>query len=398
MKVLMINSVSGYGSTGSICVDIARELETVGNECFIAYGHISRGYKSEFKIGTRFENHLHNIGSRLFGKQGYFSKNGTKQLVDFIKTYNPDVIHLHNLHGNYINLEILFNYLSIYTGKVVLTLHDCWSFTGKCAHYTDVKCNKWETECNNCPQLNSYPPSLFLDYSRELFLDKKRWFNSIQNLTIQPVSNWLKNEVQRSFFSNRPIEMVYNWVDHSIFKPVNDLDLVKYKFKYNKFNLLFVSAGWSINTVKWDDLLQLASRLSEEYQLIVVGKNKHKELLPKNCICIDYIDGKEELAKIYSFADVYIHLSTEDTFGKVIAEALSCGTPAIVYDSTACGEIIGENCGFVVEKRNIISIISSIQKIKSRAKISYSNRCRQFVIENFDMKKNIREIFNLYSN
>lgn len=392
----MINSVSGYGSTGSICTDIAMELEYQGHECFIAYGQISKGYTNEFKIGSRLENHIHNLGSRILGKQGYFSKNGTRKLVEFIKSYNPDVIHLHNLHGNYLNLEILFTFLSTFNGKVVLTLHDCWAFTGKCSHYTDVGCYKWQTVCNNCPQLAQYPPSLFLDFSNTMFLDKKRWFGSIKNLKIQPVSKWLEKEVKKSFLKNNSIHMVYNWVDHTIFKPSVGVDLVKYNLKPNKFTILFVSAGWHPGSVRWDDLMLLASQLSDEYQLLVVGENKYKSKLPSNCIAIDYINGKEELAKIYSFADVYIHLSTEDTFGKVIVEALSCGTPAIVYNSTACGEIVNSKCGFVVEKRNIQQIIASVKSIQKTTKLYFSKSSIKYVEDFFDMKTNVNQIINIY--
>ena len=158
-------SVCGFGSTGSICVDIATVLEQQGHECYIAYGQGTTTYKKSYKIGTVLENHIHNLGSRLLGKQGYFTKKGTQQLVQFIKQYNPDIIHLHNLHGNYLNLKVLFEYLINVQKPVVWTLHDCWAFTGKCAHYTDIQCFKWQTHCANCPQLQTYPPIVFIDQS-----------------------------------------------------------------------------------------------------------------------------------------------------------------------------------------------------------------------------------------
>lgn len=392
----MINTVSGYGSTGRTCIELAKVIEEHGGECYIAYGQGETSYKKSFKIGTRIENHLHNIGSRVFGTQGYFSKTGTIALINFIKRYKPDIIHLRNLHGNYLHLETLFSFLSEYSGKVVQTLHDCWAFTGKCAHYTEVRCDKWQTECSNCPQVKKYPSSLFFDFSNKMYLDKKIWYNSIKNITIQPVSNWLKNEVAKSFLKDFPIRMVYNWVDHSFFKPTKGLDFIKYNLNSKKFTLLFVSAGWNPNTVKWKDLERLANELSSDYQLIVVGKNKYKELLPKNCVAIDYIDGKEELAKFYTFADVYVHLSIEDTFGKVIAEAMSCGTPAIVYNSTACGEIVGDGCGYVVEPRNIDEILINVKNVENNSKEFYSDRCRSYVVQNFDYLTNANLIIEIY--
>lgn len=398
MKVLMINSVSGYGSTGSICVDIATELESYGHECFIAYGQVTKGYKNGFKIGTVTENHLHNIGSRIFGTQGYFTHSGTKKLVAFIKEYNPDIIHLHNLHGNYLNLKILFDYLTEVQKPIVWTLHDCWAFTGKCAHYTDVQCFKWQTHCNNCPQVQKYPPSLLLDRSSDMFDDKKEWFTSIKNMTIIPVSNWLAREVSKSFLNKFPIIPIYNWVNHEVFKPLYPTDFYsKYKVSPEKFTVLVVSAGWHKTDVKYQDALLLASLLPTEIQLIMIGKVDEPQLLPHNIKHIDYLSGNSELAKAYSFADVYVHLSTEDTFGKVIAEALSCGTPAIVYDATACPEIIDTNCGYVVEKRNIQQVLEAIYNIQENTKGYYTAQCRQRVVENFDYTSNIKKTIGVYN-
>lgn len=393
----MINSVSGYGSTGSICVDIAEELERQGHECYIAYGQITLGYEKGFKIGTKLENNLHNISSRLLGKQGYFTKNGTEKLVQFINEFNPDVIHLHNLHGNYLNLEVLFEYLRAVQKPVVWTLHDCWAFTGKCAHYTDVACYKWKTECHSCPQVHTYPPSLLLDRSQEMYVDKKKWFTSLKNLTIVPVSDWLSDQVKESFFKNYPIHRIYNWIDHSVFKETFDASFaLKYKVDSSKFTIVLVSAGWHESDVKWTDALKLASAIDKDIQILMIGTVKSTHLLPENIFHIPYLNGKEELAKAYSISDVYVHLSTEDTFGKVIAEAMSCGTPAIVYDSTACPEIIDEQSGYVVEKRNVTEIVKAINNIRKNKKSFYSDYCRARVIENFDLKTNINLTIDVY--
>ena len=393
----MINTVSGYGSTGSICEDIAQELEHQGHECYIAYGQLTTHYQKSFKIGTVLENHLHNLGSRVLGKQGYFTKDGTKSLVKFIEKIDPDVIHLHNLHGNYLNLRILFEYLIKIQKPVIWTLHDCWAFTGKCTHYTDVKCTKWEVECFKCPQVKKYPPSLLFDKSKEMFIDKKNWFTSIKNMTIIPVSNWLAGEVRRSFLKKYPIKPIYNWVDHEIFKP-NKISAVEntYNLENGRFTVLMVSAHWNKSEVRWKDLLKLASILPEKFQIIVVGKVQCPKLFPPNVIHIPYLKEKTELAKIYSFADVYVHLSTEDTFGKVIAEALSCGTPAVVYNSTACSEIVGKGCGYAVEKRNINEILGKIYEIKKNKKKYYSDTCREHAVQNFDSNINIKRTIDVY--
>jgi putative colanic acid biosynthesis glycosyltransferase len=396
MKVLMINTVSGYGSTGSICIDIATVLEKQGHECYIAYGQGNTIYDKTFKIGTSLENHIHNIGSRITGKQCYFTKRGTQQLIEFMKDYNPDVIHLHNLHGNYINLELLFKYLAEINKLVVWTLHDCWAFTGKCAHYTDVACYKWQFHCHHCPQVDKYPPSLFFDRSEVMFADKQKWFNSIANLTIITVSNWLAGEVKKSFLKNHTIKPIYNWVNHQVFLPSNVDIKEQYGIAKNKFIILGVSAGWNISSNKLKDFITLSTLISEDMQIVLVGKAEGHNDIPSTIIHIPYVHSDTELAKLYSNANVYVHLSTEDTFGKVIAEAMSCGTPAIVYNATACPEIIDDNCGYVVEKRNVKQIIEAIQKIKENTKEHYSENCRTRVVENFDYVTNINETITIY--
>ena len=397
MKVLMINSVSGYGSTGSICVDIAMELERQGHECYIAYGQVTYGYKKGLKIGTKLENHLHNVGRRLIGKQGYYTVEGTKKLVNFIKSYDPDVIHLHNLHGNYLNLEILFDYLNEVQKPVVWTLHDCWAFTGRCAYFSDLKCEKWKTTCHDCPQLKTTLAKIFLDKSKEMHLDKKQWFTKLENATILPVSNWLAGEVKQSLLNIYPIKTIYNWIDHTIFKPQNIEKVAsKYDLGDDKFTIICVSAQWQENSVRFTDLLNFANLIGDDYQIIVVGKIQNSKILPKNCKPIPYVKGKAELSKLYNFADVYLHLSTEDTFGLVIAEAMSCGTPAVVNNVTACPEVVGENCGYAVEPRNISQMIESVKLIEVNGKSYYSEQARKRVLENFDNKTNIQKIINVY--
>lgn len=398
MKVLMINTVSGYGSTGSICEDIAIQLEQLGHSCFIAYGQLRTNYPHSYKVGTKFENHLHNLKSRVFGKQGYYSKNGTHKLVDFIKTYQPDIIHLHNLHGNYLNLQILFEFLKNFSGKVFWTFHDCWPFTGKCAHYTTVGCYKWKTHCNNCQQVKAYPPSMLFDQSYLMFEDKRKYFLDVENLKIITVSDWLKSQVEESFFKNTEVKRIYNWVDHNIFAIKSDYEqLKKYDLDKSLFHVICVSASWNKGDTKLVDFLKLAENLNSESQVIMIGKLEDGITLPTNVIHIPYISDKQDLAFLYSFADVYVHLSSEDTFGKVIAEALSCGTPAIVYNSTACPEIIDVKTGIVVADRIVGEITKAIRKIKNKEVIFNPSDCRNRVLINFDISRNINETIEYYN-
>jgi glycosyltransferase involved in cell wall biosynthesis len=395
MRVLQINTVCGLGSTGKIATDIADALLLNGDECMIAFGQYTTTYKNSFKFGSKLENHLHNALSRLLGKQGYFSPLGTKELLNYIKNFQPDVIHLHNIHGNYLNSKLLFDFLSTANIPVVWTLHDCWAFTGKCVYYTDIGCYKWKTHCNNCPQIKKYPPSVFFDRSEEMFSDRKKWFTSVKNLTIITVSNWLAGEVRVSFLKDYPIIPVYNWIKQSVFKPT----LSSFRNKYGlekKYIILGVSAGWDKNTVRLTDFIKLSEIIPEEMQIVLVGKAKNPQDIPSKILHIPYIDGEAELAKVYSVADVFVHLSAEDTFGKVIAEALACGTPAVVYNSTACPEVLGNGCGFVVEKRDVASVYEAIVKIRDSGKESFTSKCINHVTQNYSSDSQINKILEIY--
>jgi putative colanic acid biosynthesis glycosyltransferase len=396
MKVLLINTVCGHGSTGRICTDIADVLQKRGDECFIAYGQLSTDYQNSFKIGGVLENHFHNLFSRITGRQGYFTITGTKKLIKYIQTVEPDIIHLHNLHGNYLNLEILFNYLARIDKPVIWTLHDCWAYTGKCAHYTDTGCYKWETHCHNCPQVKKYPTSLYFDRSLNMFAEKKKRFTSVRNMTIITVSQWLAMEAKRSFLAQYPIIPIYNWVDHSVFKPISKNLKPKFGFSEDKFVILVVSACWNKNDTKLNDLINLSKIIPDNMQIAMVGQMKSKNKIPANITHIPYVQDLCAMAEIYSMADVYVHLSVEDTFGKVIAEAMSCGTPAIVYNSTASPELIDKGCGFIVEKRNINAIYVAIQQIETDGKQKYSITSRRRVQRDFDYIENTGKTIQLY--
>lgn len=393
MKVIQINSVCGFGSTGNICIDISNGLKEQGYECKIAYGQLYSDYLDSYKFGHTYENHLHNLKSRILGLQGYGSTHGTIRLIKFLVSENPDIIHLHNLHGNYLNIELLFNFLGKLDIPIFWTMHDCWPFTGKCAHYSDIKCQKWKVECNICPQISTYPPSLIFDRSRKMYRDKKQLFTSLKNLNIITVSNWLATQVKESYLGIFPAYPIYNWVNHDIFKPdFNTID----KGKKNNIHILSVSAYWKKGSNKLTDLIKLSSFLPENISLKIIGALDSGITLPKNIEHLPFIRDQFSLAKVYSSCDIYLHLSTEDTFGKVIAEAMSCGIPCVVYNSTACPEVLGNEAGVVVEPRNIDQILEAIQHITQQGSELYKINGRKRVLDHFDLKTNVNRIINMY--
>lgn len=363
MKVLFINTCYLTGSTGRIVADLGTMLEDNGHEFKVAYG---RGDNSAdphcYRIGNDVDMYIHAGLSRITDRAGFYSKAATKKLVEYIKGYNPDIIHLHNLHGYYLNIEILFKYLAEeFKGRIIWTLHDCWAFTGHCVHFTYAGCDKWKTGCNHCPQKDEYPSSIICDRSEKNYCEKKKLFTSVDNLEIVTVSNWLKNTVDSSFLSEKKVTCIYNGIDTERFRPVPNKVKEELGITGKKM-ILLVSDGW-IEQKGYSTVLEVAKAAPSDWRFVMVGLTKKQITeLPENIIGFERIWNQDKLIKFYSAADVFFNPSLEETFGLVTAEAMACGTPAVVINSTACPElIIHDRCGHIIDSRaswtDIINIL-----------------------------------------
>ncbi|HFE9683151.1 TPA: glycosyltransferase [Clostridium perfringens] len=368
MKVLQINSVCGVGSTGRIATDLYKVLEEQGHECVIAYGRgtAPEGIKT-IKIGTDFDNYMHVAKTRIFDKHGFGSTKATKEFIKKVKEYDPDVIHLHNIHGYYINIEILFNYLKEANKKVIWTLHDCWAFTGHCAYFDYVECNKWKKECKSCPQRKEYPISNIIDNSNWNFKKKNELFNGVKNLTIVTPSEWLGNLVKKSFLNRYYTKVIYNGIDLEIFKPTSN-NFKKINGIEKKKIILGVASIWD-RRKGLDKFIKLNSLLNDEYKIVLIGINKKQKIdLPKDILAIERTNNIHELVQIYTAADIFVNASDEETMGLVTIEALACGTPVIVNDSTAVPEVIDKTCG-IVYKKNVVNDLFRCINLMSENKI-----------------------------
>jgi glycosyltransferase involved in cell wall biosynthesis len=396
MKILQINAVSGISSTGRTSKEIADYLNQNGQEGHIAYS-AGIAYAKGYKIGNKIDTKIHGLLSRFFGTQAYFSYFATKQLLKYMDQLEPDVVHLHNLHGNFIHLGKLLKHLAKNDIPTVVTLHDCWFYTGKCTHYTVDNCYKWQTRCGGCPRLRKDNPSWFFDRTRKMHVDKKKWFAAIPRLAVVGVSEWITGEARQSFLSSaKIITRINNWIDLEIFKPANTSDLRHKLGLQNKFVILGVASGWG-KSKGLDKFIQLAGKVDSDVTIILVGSLKQIMKLPENVIHIKETHNTKELSAYYSLADVYLHLSLEETFGKTIAEALACGTPAIVFNSTACPELIGEGCGHIVPPGDLQGTLIAIEKIRSLGKIHYAIYCREWAAKNFQKDKNIQQTIDIYN-
>ena len=396
LKILQINVINKTASTGRTTMELGHEIEMAGMQSRIAVAIGERG-ENVYLIGSKLEHKIHAILSRIFGVQGYFSYFGTKRLLRYMDKEKPDVVHLRNLHGNYINLPLLFSYLKKNCIPTVITLHDCWFYTGKCCHYTTVDCFKWLTgQCKDCPKLKDDNVSWFFDWTSKMIRDKKKYIDNLDNLIVVGVSQWIVNEAKNSYvFSNvRNIEKIYNWIDESVFYPRQNTKIKEQLGLENKFVILSVASGWS-NKKGLDKIKKIASKLPADMVIVLAGQCSD-DIKEKNIILVGETKSMDELAELYSAADVYLNMSVEESFGKVSAESLMCGTPIIAFDSTANPEIVGENCGYVIKNFNEEGIILILEEIKEKTKKSYASSCLAFAKENFSKKANAKKYIDLY--
>ncbi|MBQ7831632.1 MAG: glycosyltransferase [Clostridia bacterium] len=383
MKVLMINSVCGIRSTGRICTDIADLLTAQGHECKIAYGRetVPEKYqKYAVRIGSNTDVKIHAGLSRIFDSAGFHSKKATKKFLKWVEEYNPDVIHLHNLHGYYLHLGILFDYLKKANKKVVWTLHDCWAFTGHCAHFDYINCQKWQTGCFNCPQKKRYPSSLLFDHSKQNYEKKKALFTGLKDMTIVTPSKWLADLVKQSFLKEYPVKVVYNGIDLAVFKPMESDVRAQYGLVDKKI-VLGVATAWA-NRKGLEDFITLSNKLDKTYQIVLVGLTKTEmEALPETVLGIERTNSIKELVELYTAADVFVNLTAEETLGLTNIEALACGTPVVTYRTGGSPETVDETCGVVVDRGDIEGVRKEVQRICENApysKIECERRAQDF--------------------
>ncbi|MCM1262526.1 MAG: glycosyltransferase [Butyrivibrio sp.] len=361
MKYLFINTVAGSGSTGKIAANQCRDLQKQGHQCVLAYGRWKANCDDieTYRIGTALDYRLHGMYTRISDRHGFGSKVATRKFLKWVENYNPDVIWLHNLHGYYINIEMLFDYLKKADKKVFWTLHDCWSFTGHCAHFTYAKCDKWKIGCYQCVQKNCYPKSIICDHSKENYERKRKTFCGIKNMTLIVPSQWLADLVKESFLKDYLAEIVRNDIDKSIFKPTMGSFRAKYGLE-NKKILLGVASTWD-ERKGLDDYLKLAGMLSSDYKIVLVGLNKRQmKNLPDNVLGLAKTESAEQLAEIYTAADVFVNLSYEENYPTVNLEAQTCGTTVVAYDTGGMKETLDEK-----SKGNLVSV-GNVEEVKRR--------------------------------
>lgn len=369
MKVLFINSVCGIRSTGRIVTELAEQYMADGHQCIIAFGReeAAEKYKSiSYKIGTDKSIKINALKARLFDNEGFNAKKATKKFIEFANNYNPDVLWLHNLHGYYINIELLFDWIKSRPNmQVKWTLHDCWSFTGHCAHFDFAKCDKWKTQCKECPCKKDYPASLLADKASKNFEKKKTAFQGVSDMRLITPSKWLKNLVSESFLREYKTDVVYNTINTAVFKPTESRFRAENGLE-EKFVVLGVASAWGAKK-GIDDFIKLSEILGDKYKVVLVGlTQKQIRSMPKSILCIERTNTQKELAEIYTAADVFVNLTYEDTYPTVNLEAKACGTPCITYRTG--GSVESVDGKLIAEQGDLESIKSMIEREIAKGK------------------------------
>lgn len=390
MKIVQINALCGKGSTGKICVDVSKLLTEKGIENYILYSMSN----SDYPLGIKFTNakylKIQALKSRVFGNYGFNSKKATKNLIKELEKIQPDIVHIHNIHSNDVNLEMLFNYLRTNKIKVYWTFHDCWAMTAYCPHFDMIGCDKWKTLCHKCALRKSY--SWFFDRSQKQYERKKAIFDGI-DLTIVTPSKWLAGVVKESFLKDYDVKVTNNGIDLDIFKPTESDFREKYNLQ-NKKIVLGVSFGWGPKK-GLDVFIELSKMLPENYQIVLVGTNDSVDKqLPSNIISIHKTNNQMELAGIYTSADVFVNPTRQDTYPTVNMESLACGTPVITFKTGGSPEILGECCGSVVDKNDVEGMKTEIIRI-CEGKSDFVNACLERALD-FNRSDRYQDYINLY--
>lgn len=395
--LIQIDSCLGKGSTGRITESIGLIMKKLGWDCYVVHGDRYAGETKleSIKTVSRVQEYLHALGSMLFDRHGLFSSSQTRRVMKKVRDLKPDIIQLHCVHGYYINYEILFEFLHEMAVPVVWTFHDCWAFTGHCAHFDFAGCDKWQTGCHGCELLKDYPKSLFFDNSKDNWQRKRKCFTSLDKLQIVAVSNWLGKLAGQSFMQKYPIEVIHNGIDLSVFKPVDNGIREQYRISEDDILVLGVATAWG-KEKGLDDFVRLSNEPGIKVVLVGVSEDV-KKTLPDSIVAIYRTESQQKLAEFYSAADMLVNPTYNDSFPTVNLEALACGTPVLTYRTGGSPEAIDAETGSVVEQGDYDELLDKVRMFAQTSyKIHHSVACRERAEKCFDMHRQFDEYRKLY--
>lgn len=399
-KLLQINPVVRLNtSTGRIMKEIGELAMASGWDSYVAYSGARDGMPSHSSklvpVGDKLDLAVHAVATRLFDAHGLASKRGTRQFIERIKAIDPDVIHIHNIHGYFLNYPLLFNYLQESGKPVVWTIHDCWLYTGHCYYYSAAHCNKWQTGCGHCPQERAFPASWLFDRSARNLSDKKRAFSALENLTIVPVSNWLRQEMASSILADKHFQVIHNGIDLETFRP----DAAEGEASVEGTQILGVASIW-LEEKGWSDLMKLAGMLRTGEKLVLVGKTteEQRKKLPANVQLIERTENIGKLAALYAGSTVFVNPTWQDNYPTVNLEAIACGTPVVTYRTGGSVEAVTEGTGFVVEQGDVAAMLDRVRELAAGDRAATAALCRERALSHFRKEDCYKNYIELYEN
>ena len=399
-KLLQINPVVRLNtSTGRIMKEIGELAMASGWDSYVAYSGARDGMPSHSSklvpVGDKLDLAVHAVATRLFDAHGLASKRGTRQFIERIKAIDPDVIHIHNIHGYFLNYPLLFNYLQESGKPVVWTIHDCWLYTGHCYYYSAAHCNKWQTGCGHCPQKRAFPASWLLDRSARNLSDKRRAFSALENLTIVPVSNWLRQEMASSILADKNYQVIHNGIDLETFRP----DAAEGEASVEGTQILGVASIW-LEEKGWSDLMKLAGMLRTGEKLVLVGKTteEQRKKIPANVQLIERTENIGKLAALYAGSTVFVNPTWQDNYPTVNLEAIACGTPVVTYRTGGSVEAVTEGTGFVVEQGDVAAMLDRVRDLAAGNRAATAALCRERALSHFRKEDCYKNYIELYEN
>jgi len=396
-RLLQINPVVRLNtSTGRIMKEIGEIAIAAGWESYIAYSGARDGVPQHSSqlvpVGNKFDLALHAVATRLFDAHGLVSRRATKQLIRRIREIDPDVIHIHNVHGYWLNYPLLCQYLRESGKPVIWTVHDCWLYTGHCYYYSAVRCDKWQTGCGHCPQKRAFPASWVFDRSARNWRDKQRAFGSLERLTIVPVSDWIRQEMAHSFLADKAFQVIHNGIDLEVFRPAS-----AETERPAGTVILGVATLWH-EEKGVRDFIELAHRLQEGERLVLVGRmsEEQRAAFPAGVEFIERTENVAKLAALYSQATAFVNPTWQDNYPTVNLEAIACGTPVVTYRTGGSVEVIETGTGFVVEQGDVQGLLDRVRELAAENRQAVADRCRAFALQHFSKQERYKDYIRLY--
>lgn len=402
-KLLQINPVLRVStSTGRIMQEIGDLAMKNGWECYMAYSGGRDGVPDSrfhlLPVGNKWSVAWHGVMTRFFDRHGLSSDAATRRFIKEIQKIKPDIIHIHNIHGYFLNYKLFFDYLSTANIPVIWTVHDCWLYTGHCYHYSFAHCDKWKTGCGHCPQKKSFPTSIWLDRSAKNFQDKSRAFNSIPKdlLTIVPVSEWIGGEMKQSFLRNAHFQVIHNGIDTQVFN-IYDAGEVKKKYGLEgKKVIMGIASIWSEEKGLYD-FFKMVELLNKDEVIVLVGVDENLlKKLPRGIVGIKRTENVHQLAELYAAAEAFVNPTWQDNYPTVNLEAIACGTPVVTYRTGGSVESVTPDTGFVVEQGDVKGLIDAVREVEQRGKDYYQRRCREYALKHFKKEDRYQDYMDLY--